>query len=228
MEPDEFDEEITIMLHRKIAQWISPLFLKMGISPNNITIIGFILSLVSGICFTFGTHIGNIFAVITLEIAFIFDVLDGIVARKTDKATPFGGWLDGVLDRIKEVIVVISICVGYINSTELLSLTVFYFQTPIWFIATITIAFIFILEYSLLLRREIIVKEEEVTFIEKKSVLKRIAEPSFGKTIVIICFFSIINFAVGGLIAICFINLVYIIGIILARGFFVTTLKKIE
>lgn len=80
---------------------------KSGITPNMVTMTGLILTLLSCLfflmsnnCFLFG---------IFLAITFIFDYLDGAVARVTNKCTKFGSYLDAVIDRYQEVMVYFTI-----------------------------------------------------------------------------------------------------------------------
>jgi CDP-diacylglycerol--glycerol-3-phosphate 3-phosphatidyltransferase len=45
----------------------------------------------------------------------LFDMLDGALARRTNKVTKFGGVLDSTLDRVSEAAVLIGIAVLYAN-----------------------------------------------------------------------------------------------------------------
>ncbi len=76
------------------------------ISPNTITWFGFILSLgAAALIFT-----GHLFAAgFVVIIAGFFDMLDGALARSTDRITVFGGVLDSTLDRLSEAAVLLGI-----------------------------------------------------------------------------------------------------------------------
>ena len=68
----------------------------LGISPNAITLTGFIFSALSGVLF--GT--GNFFhGIVFLALSGACDVLDGVLARTMGKTTRFGAFLDSFLDR---------------------------------------------------------------------------------------------------------------------------------
>ena len=79
---------------------------KTGITPNGITTIGLGITLVSTIVLIAGGEVGNRgdfryvfwFGAITL-FAGMFDMLDGQLARLTNKMTKFGALYDSVLDR---------------------------------------------------------------------------------------------------------------------------------
>ena len=68
----------------------------LGISPNAITVAGFLLSAISGILF----GLGNLFqGTVLLALSGACDVFDGILARTTKRASRFGAFLDSFLDR---------------------------------------------------------------------------------------------------------------------------------
>ncbi len=68
----------------------------LGISPNTVTLTGFIFSALSGILL--GT--GNFFhGTVFLALSGACDVLDGVLARTMRKTTRFGAFLDSFLDR---------------------------------------------------------------------------------------------------------------------------------
>jgi CDP-diacylglycerol--glycerol-3-phosphate 3-phosphatidyltransferase len=94
------------MYLRKVFKWlidpIAQLFLKIGISPNMITGIGFLLSTVSA--FLLGN--GNFtLAGIFLLIGAPLDVVDGSMARMLGTPTAYGSFIDSVTDRYSELVV---------------------------------------------------------------------------------------------------------------------------
>jgi archaetidylinositol phosphate synthase len=100
---------------------------KHHISPNSITVFGFLISAVAGICYAFPTiFLYNYFAFTDKfwiffasipPILFFFsaylDVLDGSVARKTNNTTKFGGFLDSTLDRVSDSIIILGLISGH-------------------------------------------------------------------------------------------------------------------
>jgi archaetidylinositol phosphate synthase len=80
-----------------------------GITPNQITIIGFLVSLVAAYFFFASQQFwGGIFILITG----FFDVLDGAVAKITGKVSKWGGVLDSSLDRYSDLIIIGAIILG--------------------------------------------------------------------------------------------------------------------
>lgn len=76
---------------------------RTGLTPNMITLLGFILSLI--FCLYFYVYENYAGFGILLVLTFACDSLDGAVARMTDTATKYGSYLDAVVDRYQEVVI---------------------------------------------------------------------------------------------------------------------------
>ena len=87
-----------------LFQSSSRFFHRAGLSPNSLTIIGFLLSLAAA-----GLYWGGlsgwewIGAILVLLVGSFFDAVDGAMARKYAEVSKFGGVLDSVLDRLGEI-----------------------------------------------------------------------------------------------------------------------------
>ncbi len=84
-------------------------FGRVGLTPNALTVIGFI-----GTCVAAVAAASQAWLVAgVLVIAFgIFDMFDGALARATGRATKFGAFLDSTLDRTGESLVLAGVAVG--------------------------------------------------------------------------------------------------------------------
>lgn len=91
----------------------SKLFHRAGLSPNSLTVIGFMLSLVAA-TFYWGGLSGWEWpgVILVLVIGSFFDAVDGAMARKYAKVSKFGGVLDSVLDRIAEIALYVGLLAG--------------------------------------------------------------------------------------------------------------------
>jgi CDP-diacylglycerol--glycerol-3-phosphate 3-phosphatidyltransferase len=92
-----------------VANWL----VKRGVHPNTITVIGTFCTLVGGIIYGTG-HIktGGWF----LGLTALFDVLDGTVARRSNRSSQFGAFLDSTLDRLADGFVLGGLAVFYATS----------------------------------------------------------------------------------------------------------------
>jgi archaetidylinositol phosphate synthase len=88
---------------------------KIGLTPNKISTIGFILALASVVSYALTTTQNSrllILAVVFLLASGFCDTLDGIVARTFGQTTVFGGFYDSVLDRYADAAVYTAIIVA--------------------------------------------------------------------------------------------------------------------
>jgi CDP-diacylglycerol---glycerol-3-phosphate 3-phosphatidyltransferase len=78
---------------------VADLLVKYRVSPNLITTVGTICTMIAGAIFASG-HIRT--AGWFLGLTALFDVLDGTVARRTGRSTTFGAFYDSTLDRVAD------------------------------------------------------------------------------------------------------------------------------
>lgn len=94
-------------MRTKLEPFINILSNKLAnsVSPNTLTLIGFLVSIVSGIFYGLYNILNYalLYGGITLLISGFFDIIDGSVARVSNKVTKRGAFLDSTLDRVAEV-----------------------------------------------------------------------------------------------------------------------------
>lgn len=93
---------------RYIARWCS----RHGFTPNAVTAISMGISVVAASFFSTGQRWGMVFGAISLYFAFVFDCVDGQLARYTRQFSTLGAWLDATFDRAKEYTVFAGLAVG--------------------------------------------------------------------------------------------------------------------
>lgn len=96
---------------------LSPKKSKRAIHPNILTILGFLANLVAGIAFVFGLFM---WGGILVLIGGFFDMMDGAVARQESRSTPFGGFLDSMLDRYADQFALFGILIFFAQSRDIL------------------------------------------------------------------------------------------------------------
>ncbi len=84
---------------RRMATLLVTPLVKSGVTPNMLTVMGLLLSLVTAAVIAPGHFI---IGGALLLFAGIFDTFDGALARLTGKASVFGAFFDSTLDRIAE------------------------------------------------------------------------------------------------------------------------------
>lgn len=102
--------------------------IKIGLTPNIVTFIGFVLNLGVAIVFVMGaekTNRGDLsyvgWAGALILFAGLFDMLDGQVARIGKMKSSFGALFDSVLDRYSELFMFLGICYYLISHHYLMS-----------------------------------------------------------------------------------------------------------
>lgn len=108
----EFEGFVDRYFNRKVSRWFTRLFLAMGLSPNSITVLAGLIGLVAAAGFGVGTYSAGIAAALLFQLAAVIDCCDGEVARLTFTESPFGAWLDIVLDNIVHMAIFMGIAVG--------------------------------------------------------------------------------------------------------------------
>lgn len=84
-----------------------------NVTPNKLTIAGLLINVAMTplIFLEFGGHF--IWAAVVMILASSFDMLDGAVARVTEKVTPFGAFFDSTCDRLAEAVVLGAVGIFY-------------------------------------------------------------------------------------------------------------------
>jgi len=124
MYQEQIDEEV----HNVFNKWLKSNFVlskflaKIGFSPNVTSALAFVLSVASAYYFIEAARAiqVNLFlsdlyfasAVALLLLSGLVDVLDGAIARLTGSSTPFGDFLDNVLDKYSDAVVLVAIIFG--------------------------------------------------------------------------------------------------------------------
>jgi archaetidylinositol phosphate synthase len=87
---------------------------KLGLTPNRISGIGIILAFLAAFAYAEWqtNRLCLLAAVVLLSFSGFCDALDGVVARTYQQTTPFGGFLDSLLDRYADAAVYAGIMVS--------------------------------------------------------------------------------------------------------------------
>ncbi|MFH1229816.1 MAG: CDP-alcohol phosphatidyltransferase family protein [Candidatus Aenigmatarchaeota archaeon] len=90
----------------KIGKQIGYAFSKIPVSPNQWTVISLILAFVT---FYFLAAKEFIIAIAIFAFTAFIDMIDGAVARHTKKVTKIGGYLDSIVDRSIEFVIILGL-----------------------------------------------------------------------------------------------------------------------
>lgn len=104
-------EAVTVPIGRGVG--------RTGISPNALTSLGLVLTAIAALLVAFDRWL---LAGLALVLGGLMDVLDGAVARATERSTPFGAFYDSVSDRISDGLILGGIAWAVRDQPRLLAL----------------------------------------------------------------------------------------------------------
>lgn len=93
-------------LREKLKKYLDPIaivFVHIGFTPNFASFLGLSFAFLAGLMFLYGRLF---FASLFILISGFFDVLDGAIARVSDVSSNFGAFLDSMLDRLSDFIII--------------------------------------------------------------------------------------------------------------------------
>ncbi|MFQ5999095.1 MAG: CDP-alcohol phosphatidyltransferase family protein [Candidatus Bathyarchaeia archaeon] len=100
-------------------------FLRAGFTPNSVTVLSVILSLIAAVLYAISPQFAFLlwFAGGVLFASGFLDAVDGALARMSSRASNLGSYLDSLLDRYSDSIVILGIAVGF-SSVSILGLNI--------------------------------------------------------------------------------------------------------
>ncbi|HZN49319.1 MAG TPA: transglycosylase SLT domain-containing protein [Methylomirabilota bacterium] len=97
-----------------VRSWVEPvglvLYRRLGMRPNHLTLLGLGVSFLAAMAFVAGR---TRYAGVLLILAGLCDFLDGSLARASGQVSAFGAFLDSVIDRYSDLVVLLGIVVLY-------------------------------------------------------------------------------------------------------------------
>jgi CDP-diacylglycerol---glycerol-3-phosphate 3-phosphatidyltransferase len=102
----------------KVIEPVADFFIRFGVSPDTVSIVSLICAFFAGMSFYYSPTSRELvlLAGILVVLNSIFDALDGVIARKSNRATLKGDFLDHVIDRYSDVFIICSIFfAGYVH-----------------------------------------------------------------------------------------------------------------
>ena len=116
---DKLRERFRNLIEPWVVRWD-----QLGLKPTHITLVGFFFTTIA--CFAYYKE-ATVIAFMLMVTARICDAIDGAFARITDQVTLFGGFLDSLIDRYGEFLVVGTILFVYREN-----MTLYYFSFAVF------------------------------------------------------------------------------------------------
>ena len=99
-------------LRQRVRGFATPIavgFGRLGLTPNQLTLVGFGVAIAAAVA---ADQQAWIAAAVLLIVGGVFDLFDGALARATGQASPVGAFMDSVFDRAGEAVVYVGIVAG--------------------------------------------------------------------------------------------------------------------
>jgi len=97
---------------RRLSKPLTRVALRLGWSPNAITLISFSVGIAAAVSFAVGNRWAFVLGAVLLQLSLIIDCVDGEVARATRRFSSLGAWLDASTDRVKEFLAYAGLAIG--------------------------------------------------------------------------------------------------------------------
>ena len=108
------DGPVARHLNRRLSRPLSLLALRLGVSPNAMTVVATMLTLTAACGLALGSRWDAALVVggVLVQLSSVVDGVDGEIARATLRTTPFGAFLDSVLDRVGDAALLVGLGVA--------------------------------------------------------------------------------------------------------------------
>jgi phosphatidylglycerophosphate synthase len=105
------DSIFTSLITRHFSRSVTFLLLKYdkNVTPNQVSIFSLLLAVLACLLFINDNYAFRVLGVVLMQISFIFDCCDGEIARYKNMGSKFGAWLDSAADRLKEILMFMSL-----------------------------------------------------------------------------------------------------------------------
>lgn len=127
------DETVNTYIFRPLGWPIAKFLKKTPITPNQVSFIGLIFGVLSGVLYYYGGHLNYFFGALLLFIASVLDCTDGSLARLKNMQSEFGKLLEGIVDYLVGFSVFIGLSISIYrqsnhNKGTLWALVIIFFQ----------------------------------------------------------------------------------------------------
>jgi CDP-diacylglycerol---glycerol-3-phosphate 3-phosphatidyltransferase len=97
---------------RRTAERIVAPLARLGVTPNGLTLFGLLLNVLAALLLAWQVYIPGGLMVL---VGGAFDMLDGALARVSNRKTVFGGFFDSTIDRYSEAVVFLGLQVAFLR-----------------------------------------------------------------------------------------------------------------
>lgn len=114
----ERENALAKVTYRLISEPIALLLSKISVTPNQVSFMSVVSSIVAGAFFSLGEWSYLAIGYIFLQLTYLLDHVDGNLARYTGKSSEFGRWVDEITNKLHKFFFVLGVSVGLFRMTN--------------------------------------------------------------------------------------------------------------
>src|SRR5213594_229791 len=114
----DLDGFVDRYFNRKVSTLLTRLFLRIGLSPNAITVLSLFIGLMAAGLFALGGYMAGVIGSLLFQLSAIVDCCDGEVARLTNRQSRFGQQLDIAADNVVHMAIFAGVAWGLFLQQE--------------------------------------------------------------------------------------------------------------
>lgn len=103
-----YDGFVSRHLNRRVSRPMARLLSHTPVTPNQVSIVSLGVALGSFLCFVYGYHI---IAALLAQASSVVDGVDGDLARLKRMTSAFGGFMDSILDRYADALIILGLTI---------------------------------------------------------------------------------------------------------------------
>lgn len=112
------------LLTRRISIYVTLLLSHTRVTPNQLTFVWILMGITAGLLWAIGSHLGFLIGAILFQLMYLFDCVDGELARYKNMTSPRGAYLDFVGHYFTGFAMIVGVSLGL---TKSLGIAMLYF-----------------------------------------------------------------------------------------------------
>ena len=133
------DGVVSRYLNRPLSTRLSALLVRTPLTPNQVTVLSFLLALLSAAAFALGRPLAVVIGGLLAQASSVIDGCDGEIARLKHLSSQYGAWFDAVLDRWADALILLGMSWGAWSAHA---------RAEIWVLGFLAVTASLILSYS--------------------------------------------------------------------------------
>lgn len=115
---DWVDDWYNVYFGRRVSWYITKVLMRTGITANKVTLIHLFMGILAAVFLAFGNYTYSILGVVLMHLSYIFDLVDGEIARYRKTQSWRGKYIDFLAFDVITTSIIFSVSLGLYNSSH--------------------------------------------------------------------------------------------------------------